>query len=378
MKMKKDDRVVDDVYKNLAEALDRLPNGFPPTPSNAEIPFLKKIFSPEEASIASQLGKELESLDVITEKIGIPVEEARGKLTDMAERGLLWLDTTVFDPSHDFDKLIEAENPRFRLAPVLVGIFEGLFGSWDHELIHLFEEYMNDGGAAGIMKPGPGLLRTLPAMEAVKLEQILPYEDVRALIMNPELKKFCAHDCYCRKSRDIHGTRKCEAPLKVCLSFTTLEHADTPPDEKEISREEALEILDHCEETGLVHAVTNIMKGVEYVCNCCGCCCEILRGINEWGSETSMAASNYYAVIDPGKCTGCGICLERCQVHAISEEGEVAVVDRGKCIGCGLCVTGCPEEVAKLKRKPDTEIVHPPVDYAAWERERLHNRGLAE
>ena len=160
MKMKMEDRVVDDVYKNLAEALDRLPNGFPRTPSNTEIPFLKKIFSPEEASIASQLGKDLEPLDVITEKIGLPVEEARKKLTDMAERGLLWLDTTVFDPSHDFDKLIQAENPRFRLAPILVGIFEGQFGSWDHDLIHLFEEYMNDGGAAGIMKPGPGFLRS--------------------------------------------------------------------------------------------------------------------------------------------------------------------------------------------------------------------------
>src|SRR4030042_6456661 len=43
------------VYEHLAEALDRLPNGFPRTASNVEIRLLKKIFSPEEALFAGQL-----------------------------------------------------------------------------------------------------------------------------------------------------------------------------------------------------------------------------------------------------------------------------------------------------------------------------------
>jgi ferredoxin len=51
-------------------------------------------------------------------------------------------------------------------------------------------------------------------------------------------------------------------------------------------------------------------------------------------------------------------------------------VDPKQCIGCGLCVTGCPNEVARLQRRPDAEIVHPPVDFAVWEHERLVNRGL--
>jgi Fe-S-cluster-containing hydrogenase component 2 len=64
-------------------------------------------------------------------------------------------------------------------------------------------------------------------------------------------------------------------------------------------------------------------------------------------------------------------------MHAISASEEVSVVNRQKCIGCGLCVTGCPASVARLERKLDEEIVNPPKDFAAWEHERLVNRGLA-
>jgi Na+-translocating ferredoxin:NAD+ oxidoreductase RNF subunit RnfB len=118
------------------------------------------------------------------------------------------------------------------------------------------------------------------------------------------------------------------------------------------------------------------MQGVGYVCNCCGCCCTILRSINEWGIENSVAFSNYVAVIDPEICASCGDCIQRCQVHAISEGEDSSVVDREHCIGCGLCVTGCPNDAARLERKPEAEIILPPVDFAAWEYERLHNRGL--
>jgi Na+-translocating ferredoxin:NAD+ oxidoreductase RNF subunit RnfB len=119
------------------------------------------------------------------------------------------------------------------------------------------------------------------------------------------------------------------------------------------------------------------MQGVGYVCNCCGCCCAILRSINDWGIENSVAHANYFAVIDPEICAGCGDCIKRCQVHAISEGDGVSVVDRACCIGCGLCVTGCPNEAARLERKAEAEIIHPPVDFAAWEQVRLHNRRLS-
>ena len=347
----------DQVFERLAEALDRLPNGFPRTSSNAEIKLLKKIFSPGEASLASQLGRSMESVDAIAKRAERSVEEVETKLMEMAERGLLW-----------YQK--EMGKSFFRLAPFVVGIYESQKKIMDHEFAHLFEDYMANGGAVGIMKPQPALHRVIPAQKAVKSEWILPYDDVKAILLRS--KTFHLRDCICRIQQD-HIGRKCSFPLRTCLSFSSIEGQ---PSQDDVSKDEALAFLDKAEEMGLVHTVSNVMKDFGYVCNCCGCCCGILRGITDWGIENSVAYSNYYAAIDFNECLDCGTCRQRCQVHAISESNGVSVVDRSKCIGCGLCVTGCPNGAAKLEKKPKGEIVTPPKDFEAWEHERLHNRGL--
>jgi electron transport complex protein RnfB len=346
----------DQVFERLAEALDRLPNGFPRTSSNVEIKLLKKIFSPEEASLASQLGGSMESVAAIAKRAKRSVEEVETELVEMAERGLLWYrkDGKSF----------------FRLAPFVVGIYESQKKSMDHEFAHLFEDYMANGGAVGIMKPQPALHRVIPAQKAVKSEWILPYDDVKAILLRS--KTFHLRDCICRIQQD-HIDRRCDFPLRTCLSFSSIEGQPSPD---VVSKDEALAFLDKAEEMGLVHTVSNVMKDFGYVCNCCGCCCGILRGITDWGIENSVAYANYYAIIDSNECLDCGTCRKRCQVHAISENNGVSVVDRRKCIGCGLCVTGCPNGAAKLEKKPKGEIVTPPIDFEAWEHERLHNRGL--
>jgi ferredoxin len=343
--------MTDRVYDQLADALDKLPNGFPRTPSNIEIRILSKIFAPEEAALAAQLHGQMEPVDALAERFGLPVKEAMGKLIDMARRGLVW-----------YEK--RAGKHCFRLAPFIVGIYEAQLDKLDHELAHLVEQYMADGGAAGVMGPQPAIHRVVPAQSAVKSEWILPYDDVRAILLSS--KKFQVHDCICRKERSLLG-HPCELPTRICLSFSSVEGAPTPDD---ISQAEALALLDK--------AVSNVMQGIGYVCNCCSCCCAVLRGITEYGIENSVARAGYYAVIDPDECLGCGTCIERCHVHAISEQGEVSIVDRAKCIGCGLCVTGCVNEAARLERRPEAEIIQPPVDFAAWEHERLINRGLIE
>ncbi len=350
----------DEIFEQLADALDKLPNGFPRTPSNIEIPMLKKMFSEDEARLASCLTGTMETAPVIAERIGLEEDVVQERLMALAKRGFVWL-------SKKDRKL------RFRLAPFIVGIFEAFVDDMDHEFAHLCEDYMADGGAIGIMRPQPALHRVIPAHGSVKSEHVLPYDDVRAMLK--ACKSFRVRDCICRVQQNLLENRKCDFPVKMCVNFSPVERPVHP---NTISKEEALAILDKAEEVGLVHTMSNTAKDIYYVCNCCGCCCGILRGITDYGIAESVSYANYYAVIDPEECTGCGICVERCQVNAIREEDGIAVVDREKCIGCGLCVTGCTTDAVQLQKKPDAELVHPTEDFAAWEKERLRNRGLSK
>jgi ferredoxin len=354
-----DQKTTDSWYEKLAESLNRLPNSFPRTKSNIELVLLKKIFLPEEAHLASFLTGTPEPVDVIARRAGLTPEEADSRLKGLLERDFAWGD---------------AAKGYFRLAPFIVGIYESQLPRMDHELAHLVEEYFHQGGAE-IMRPRPAIHRVVPATGAAKTEWIMPYDKLRELLES--CNTFRVNNCICRVQQDLEGTRRCKFPLEVELIFYRGEDNPAPPQKPFISREEALSILDETEKTGLVHTVRNVAKGIFYVCNCCGCCCGILRGINDFGIENSVAAANYYSVIDPEKCIGCGTCVERCQMHAIHAENDISVVNRMKCIGCGLCVTGCQSGVARLELKPPEMRIEPPADYATWEHERLVNRGLA-
>jgi len=347
----------DEVFENLADALNRLPNGFPRTASNVEIRILKRIFTDEEASLASNLTAIPEPIGDIAKRLGSTEEELKPLLVDMAKRGLLWMRR-------------KDAKMRFRLAPFVVGIYESQIEKMDHEYAHLIEEYLAGGGAEGIMKPYPALHRVVPGRHAIKSEWVLPYDDIKLMFENS--KSFRAEDCICRVQQDMLGSRKCDFPVRMCLTFSPVER---PKDPHDISKVEALALLDRAEEIGLVHCVSNVIKGLFYVCNCCGCCCGILRGVTDWGIEESVAHANYYAVIDPDACNACGVCIDRCQVKAIMEENGSVIARREKCIGCGLCVTGCPTKAVHLNRKPDAESVDPPEDFSAWEEMRLQKRG---
>jgi len=346
------------VFEQLAAALDRLPNGFPRTASGVELRILQKLFSTEEAALASQLTGSSEPLDEIAPRTDLSPSDVSKGLFKLARRGVVWLDK-------------REGKVCFRLAPFVVGIYESQAELLDHELAHLIEDYFAGGGAEGIMKPQPALQRVIPAHGAIKSEWVLPYDDVRQILL--EAKTYNVIDCICRKQQGLLD-QPCDFPLHVCLNFSDQERT---PREGDVSREEALALLDRCEDIGLVHAVSNVRKGMGYVCNCCGCCCGILRGITAYGIEESIAHANYYAVIDSEFCANCGNCIERCQVHAISEGESSSVVDLERCIGCGLCVTGCPNDVARLVRKAEAEWIHPPEDYSAWEHERMYNRGFS-
>ena len=112
---------------------------------------------------------------------------------------------------------------------------------------------------------------------------------------------------------------------------------------REITHEEALEIVRQNEADGLVLQPNNYQK-IDFVCSCCGCCCGILSARKKLPKPGENWTHNFYTVVEVEICTGCGTCVEKCQMNAIKidEQTEYVTVNLDRCIGFGNCVASCP------------------------------------
>ncbi len=354
----------DDVYRKLAKVLDTLPNGFPTTDSGVELKLLEKIFTPDQADLFCDLRLQFESAEQIAERTGRPLEGLEEKLIGMKEQG------QVFGV-----KLGDAWI--FKMVPWAVGIYEFQLPHLDKEFAELNEQFY-PSWAKQLFSTTPQVMQTLPVEEEIAVEQeALPYERVSTLIENGQ--SFLVNPCICKKEKGLLDS-PCDRPLEVCLAIAPVPGVfEDSPTGRVITKDEAYKLLDECEENALVHLTGNTQEGRFFICNCCRCCCGVLRGINELGVPASTAIhSNYYAEIDQDECIDCGICAEeRCQVNAISASEDAAYhVFKEKCIGCGLCVSACPTDAIKMLRKPEEQVVTPPQDETAWFKERGSRRGV--
>jgi electron transport complex protein RnfB len=354
--------MLEDVYRKLARQLDAIPNGFPATESGAELRLLAKLFMPEEAALASSMRLAPDPAADIAARAGVDAEKAYRLLKRMASKGLIESQT--------------AEGHRvFALRPFIVGFYESQLPRMDNELAALFEQYYLDSGAA-ILRDSPPLHRVIPVGEAIPFEiDIFPYERASELLEGA--KSWGVRKCICRVQQRLVG-RGCDRPVESCLVFAPVEGAFDDSDlDRAITKEEALRILREAEEAGLVHSASNYRKGIDYICNCCTCCCGIMRGIAEFGIPTAVAHSDFHAVIDAELCIGCGDCIDRCQFGALSVPDSVAVVDYARCMGCGQCAVACTLDALHLERRPAGEVQLPPADINEWMAKRIEIRGIA-
>lgn len=349
-----------DVYERLADALNRHPEGFPRTQSGVELQILMRIFSPDEARLGSLLTHEMEALETLSARTRMAQDELEKRLWAMSAKGKVRR------------RKSEATGQwTYRMAPFIPGFYEEyMTATRDMELLHLMGHYAREG-AMLIMTPTPALQRVLPASDSIGPDEILPYDDVKKAIM--QAKSFALFDCTCRVTQDMRGERPCDFPVNNCLQLYYEERETTS---HSITRQQALAILDEAEAVGLVHTGTNYGKDMHWICNCCGCCCNLIRNLMEEGLEGAIAKANYYAVAAPGACSGCAVCVSRCPVKAIAIGAEGPAIDLDDCIGCGLCVTACPEGSLSLARKPADAVEEPPADERDFNRQRLNNRGL--
>jgi Na+-translocating ferredoxin:NAD+ oxidoreductase subunit B len=353
---------MEEVYTRLAKKLDELPNGFPATDNGVELRILSKIFEPDEAEMALKLRPLPETNEAIAERLGKPAEEMQAILDRMVEKGQIG--TTKIQ-----------EQQVYLLMPFVVGIFEFQLQRLDKELADLVEEY------APALMPAlgghpPALMRVVPVNAQIQAKhEVHRYEDIRQSL--EKAKAFQVSDCICRKEQALQG-HPCKHPTEVCLAFAREEGAFDRYDRgRVISKDEALEIITKAEAEGLVHATYNVQSGQMFVCNCCSCCCGVLRGMKAFNAPYLMAKSNYVAHIDQDTCAACGTCAqERCPVEAIVETDGLYAVQPERCIGCGVCSSTCPTESITLLKKPEDQQDVPPANLMDWYMKRAQSRGI--
>jgi Na+-translocating ferredoxin:NAD+ oxidoreductase RNF subunit RnfB len=113
----------------------------------------------------------------------------------------------------------------------------------------------------------------------------------------------------------------------------------------------------------------NIQRGVNFICNCCGCCCEAMIAARRLGFTNAVQTTNYLPVIDEARCNGCGKCVNACPVEAMTlvsandphfPKLRKASVNNDLCLGCGVCVKSCTRDALQLEERGERVIL--PVD----------------
>jgi NAD-dependent dihydropyrimidine dehydrogenase PreA subunit len=223
----------------------------------------------------------------------------------------------------------------------------------------MIHKYFDEAFSAEFFRSSLPQLRTSPHMKAIVPEYIVDtYDNMRHFITKTKETIHVAN-CVCKQGEAIMG-KPCRQTdnIEVCLLIGSTSYAARNR-ARQISKEECLSILDMAEEKGMVLQPGNSQKP-NCICICCGCCCGVLTTAKKQSQPARFFVSNYYARIDAALCKGCGVCVQRCQMDAIIQEGKNFRVDLDRCIGCGLCVTKCKLEAVKLIKK--AKVTVPPMN----------------
>lgn len=199
----------------------------------------------------------------------------------------------------------------------------------------------------------PSFMRVIPIGKYIETKnQVLAFEDARNLIESAG--SIAVTTCVCRKL-----LKRCNAPLDVCLQLGRgAEYTIKRGTGKKISLNEAIEILRRSEEAGLVHLTENTAGKSNVLCNCCSCCCEMLRFATDKKTKGVLAPSRFQPEVENRQCTGCAKCVDKCPVKAIALNGnDRACINPYTCIGCGLCGSACPEGAISLFRVRPVEFI---------------------
>ncbi len=351
-----------DIFRQLQEQLNQYSIGFPATDTGVEIKILQRLYTEEEASIYLNLSLQLEEPETIANRLDTDPTKMSSILNEMSIKGLIF-------------RHRKENSVRYAAAPFVLGVYEYQLKHMDRDLALLIDDFFENNFFETLTDSIP-LLRTIPVNQALDSSiEISPFADAREIMASK--KTIAVADCICRVQKK-QIDQNCDRPMEACFMFGAgadyyVENALA----RYVSLEEALEILDRCEEAGLINQVASAINP-SGMCNCCGDCCAAIIAVKKLPKPAEFVMNNYYAVVEKDLCQSCLSCLDRCQMDAISmDSDDIAEINYDRCIGCGLCVTACPDEAMKLALKPEEDRQMPPATSMELMVETAKSRGTS-
>ena len=349
-------------YEQLVDRLNRFPQGAPA--SDLLHGILEMLFSEREAGLVALLPIKPFTAEQAASVWKLTESEARKVLEELAGRAIL-LD--IEDPTGEL---------LYVLPPPMAGFFEfslmRVRGDVDQKVLsELFYEYITveEDFIKRLFTDGQTQLGRTFVQEAAlppdNTLQVLDYERASEVIESASHRGLGL--CYCRHKAQ-HLERACEAPMDICLTFNNtaaslIRHGFA----REIDTAEGLDLLQQAQAENLVQFGENVQQRVNFICNCCGCCCEAMIAQRRFAILNPIHTSNYLPEIDQDLCNGCTKCVQVCPVEAMSMVSandphhpklRKAKLDEQVCLGCGVCVHNCSREAIRLEPR-DQRVITP-------------------
>ncbi len=367
-------------YQKLSERINTFPQGA--TASDLLFRILKILFSEREAGLVSLLPIKPFNAKKAAGIWKIKESEAIKVLDDLADRGIL----------------LDSENEKeviYSMPPPMAGFFEFSLMRYRNDidqkaLSELYYQYMNveedfikDLFTTGKTQLGRAFINE-EVLSGENALHVLDYERASEVIRTAS--SIGIGVCYCRHKME-HIGKNCNAPMDICMTFNGSADSLTRHGiARRADVKEGIDLLQKARDFNLVQFGENVQENVNFICNCCGCCCEAMIAARKFGFLNPVHTTNFLPSVNEENCNGCGKCISLCPVEAMTLVSsndpakplkKKARLNREICLGCGLCLKGCEKKALILGSRKERVItpvnsVHRVV-LMAIERGKLQN-----